>query len=180
MANMQNLWWAQGKPHPFKGKTTKHKGKRKNIVNRKGRILNCPWCHAEFNADKPTEMYCSLRCSIDSGHRGRQISKGKGDKTGWVTSRNNIIRNSAEYKQWRKAVFERDNYTCQHCGARGVELNADHIKQFAYYPDLRLDIGNGRTLCVPCHKATDTYKRNSYRNELGMFITKETYLEANI
>src|SRR5262249_39131272 len=33
-----------------------------------------------------------------------------------------------EYKEWRKKVFERDNYTCVACHLRGGELHADHIK----------------------------------------------------
>lgn len=76
---------------------------------------------------------------------------------GGITPLNTAFRMTWEYKQWRKAVFERDNYTCQECGARGVEIHADHIKEFAYYPELRLDINNGRTLCVPCHKKTPSY-----------------------
>ena len=58
---------------------------------------------------------------------------------------------------WRKAVFARDEYACVNCGARGVRLNADHIKPFATYAGLRFDISNGRTLCVPCHRRTPTY-----------------------
>lgn len=70
---------------------------------------------------------------------------------------NNRIRKSVEYKIWREAVFTRDDYTCQMCLTRGGELNADHIKPFAFYPESRFDANNGRTLCVPCHKTTDTY-----------------------
>ncbi len=62
-----------------------------------------------------------------------------------------------EYKKWRRAIFNRDNYTCQSCDKRGGDLEADLIKQYAFYPDLRLDIDNGRTLCKSCHRKTPTY-----------------------
>ena len=86
----------------------------------------------------------------------------KGEKShlwkGGLTSINNIARNSLEYKLWREAVFERDNYTWIWCGdSKGGNLNADHIKPFAHYPELRFAIDNGRTLCIPCHRTTDTY-----------------------
>jgi hypothetical protein len=68
-----------------------------------------------------------------------------------------IIKNSIEYKTWRTAVFERDNYTCQMCFKRGGELNADHIKRQSDYPELRFDIHNGRTLCHSCHLKTPTF-----------------------
>ena len=70
--------------------------------------------------------------------------------------------NTPEYKAWRKSVFERDNYTCQFCGKYGGELNADHIKQWSLYPDLRFELSNGRTLCVPCHKTTFIFHGNRY------------------
>lgn len=85
---------------------------------------------------------------------------------GGKSSVNNKIRSSLEYKQWREAVFARDDWTCQFCGKRGGQtLHADHIKPFAYYPELRLELSNGRTLCVPCHKTTDTYG-NKFRGSV--------------
>lgn len=78
---------------------------------------------------------------------------------GGVTGVNHKIRMSLKMKQWRIAVFERDNYTCQGCNQRGGNLEADHIKQFAYFPALRFDVDNGRTLCKDCHKKTPTYSR---------------------
>lgn len=62
------------------------------------------------------------------------------------------IRKSQEYKIWRNAVYERDNWTCIWCKKRGGKLNADHIKPFSLFPELRFAIDNGRTLCINCHR----------------------------
>lgn len=88
---------------------------------------------------------------------------------GGISPIHKIIRRSIEYKIWREAVFLRDNYTCVFCGKRGGILNADHIKPFVYFPELRFAIDNGRTLCVPCHKKTDTYagKINKYNASIN-------------
>jgi 5-methylcytosine-specific restriction endonuclease McrA len=64
-----------------------------------------------------------------------------------------------EYKQWRTAVFERDNYTCQWCGQHGGALHADHIEPWSTHPDLRFEVDNGRTLCVPCHAKTPSFPK---------------------
>lgn len=90
--------------------------------------------------------------------RGEKSSSWKGG----ITPQNKIIRASAEYKLWRKSVFERDGYKCIFCGAKNgngktIILHADHIKPFAYFPELRFAIDNGRTLCKDCHRLTETY-----------------------
>lgn len=65
-----------------------------------------------------------------------------------------LARYSTEAEVWRKAVFERDDFTCQLCGKRGDYIEADHIKPWAYFPGLRFELSNGRTLCRPCHDET--------------------------
>ena len=76
---------------------------------------------------------------------------------GGISSINQLIRKSLEYKLWRESVFARDNFTCVFCNARGVKLNADHIKPFSSHTNLRFELSIGRTLCEPCHRSTDTY-----------------------
>ena len=85
---------------------------------------------------------------------------------GGITSLNKRARSTLAYKEWRKAVFERDDYTCQHCHKRGGDLEADHIKQFAYFIEARLDLANGQTLCKQCHKQTDTHSNKLKKGEL--------------
>ncbi len=59
-------------------------------------------------------------------------------------------RNCRQYRQWRKAVIERDA-VCMHCGS-AENLQAHHIKSFAEHPLLRTEKSNGITLCKTCHK----------------------------
>ena len=62
------------------------------------------------------------------------------------------------YIDWRTAVFERDNFTCQVCLQYNGYLHADHLKRWKEYPELRYDVDNGRTLCRACHYYV-TFKR---------------------
>lgn len=112
------------------------------------------------------------RLELSLSHRGPRpwrrgkTSPYKGEKHHWwkggTTSLSEKIRKSSAYRIWRKEVFERDDYTCVLCRRKGVKLNADHIKPFAYYPKLRLSLSNGRTLCVDCHKLTDTFGKGKF------------------
>jgi len=77
----------------------------------------------------------------------------KGEKNGgWKGGNGRTGRDGEKYKTWRKAVMERDAYTCQECGKRSRRLHAHHIKEFAKYPELRYDVNNGKAVCVDCHR----------------------------
>ena len=102
----------------------------------------------------------------EAGKQSHRDSYRNGNRRPWnkvgdgVTPIHERIRKSLEYKQWRQKVFERDNFTCKGCGTRGGNIHADHIKPFALYPDLRFILSNGRTLCIPCHRKTETYGKS--------------------
>jgi len=109
------------------------------------------------------------KLSLTTQQRIDRGNKQKGEKShfwkGGITPINKKIRMSLRYKLWRETIFERDNYTCVLCGIRGGCLNADHIKPFSLYPDLRFDLNNGRTLCKPCHLETKTFGRRAIMEE---------------
>ena len=69
-----------------------------------------------------------------------------------------LLRARLKFKEWRRAIFQRDNFTCQKCGDnKGGNLEAHHIKEFSKYPRLRYKLNNGLTLCRKCHKKTNNY-----------------------
>lgn len=71
--------------------------------------------------------------------------------SGWELAQPQAGRRTQEYKNWRKAVFERDNYTCQICGQKGGHLRAHHIERYRSCIERRTDVTNGITLCDKCH-----------------------------
>lgn len=109
---------------------------------------------------------------ISISRRGKCLGENNPAWRGGTAPLGKIIRKSIEYKDWRKSIFQRDNYTCQGCGACGVEFHPDHIKPFSFIiisnniksmDEARKcnelwGIDNGKTLCVSCHSKTDTYK----------------------
>lgn len=66
-----------------------------------------------------------------------------------------IQRHSKENYKWRRAIFKRDNYTCQNCSDTNCMVFAHHIKSWKHYPELRFELSNGITLCKVCHKEAD-------------------------
>jgi len=102
---------------------------------------------------------------ISMALRGEKCHFWKGGRTLQPGYNNNKRVYNPEYKLWRKSVFERDCYTCQVCHQVGGYLTAHHIKSWVNYPELRLDINNGITLCEDCHKLTDNYKGKSRRKK---------------
>lgn len=104
----------------------------------------------------------SLKLAYRTGRRNRK------NCPFYIDGRHNgkvPIKQSYEYKLWRQQVFTRDNFICQHCGQRGGELQADHIRPQSVFPELRFELSNGRTLCRPCHKLTPTWGIRIWNNK---------------
>jgi len=166
---------------------------------KKGKEFSCKICGKIFyrepsNIKKGITKFCSFKCF------GEQMKKDwkKGIKTiptnfkntgrthfkkgydvtkhwnwqGGITPQNTKIRNSIETSLWREAVFTRDNWVCQKCKIKGGKLHPHHICNFADYPELRLAINNGVTLCRKCHlKFHKKYgKKQNTKKQLKEFL----------
>ena len=96
------------------------------------------------------------------------------------SSQSALLRRSPKFKEWRLAVFEKDNYTCQKCGAnkqnnKWIILHPHHIKSFANFPELRFVVGNGQTLCEACHGGIHDIDFNGYHRKLVCAICNQTF-----
>lgn len=150
------IGYKKGQVSPRKGVLVSEDARLKMRMAKLGRPSNCRWTK-------------EMRQAVSQRLTGKPQPWHKGDKSrfwkGGIYPLNLKLRKSIQYRIWRKAVFERDNYTCVWCGDnKGGNLEADHIKPFAKFPCLRFVVENGRTLCKLCHRKTNTYGNKSKIN----------------
>ncbi len=180
-----------------------HPNVRKVWIERKGIIPKAafkkgftPWNKGKYGIysneyrKKMSESRKGKHYSPNTEFKSTNIGKNAPSWKGGITDLHDWIRTLSEYKEWRKAVFQRDNYTCQKCGEKR-NIHAHHKKtfskmlfeflkqydQFSPIEDketlVRLatkyepfwDINNGQTLCKKCHKKTGTYLRGWRTND---------------
>lgn len=73
---------------------------------------------------------------------------------------------SARYKRWRALVLRKAGYLCENClryGKRVPATVAHHIKHREEYPELELEVSNGRALCAKCHNLEHPEKGGARR-----------------
>ncbi|HEY5587362.1 MAG TPA: hypothetical protein VIK86_00240 [Candidatus Paceibacterota bacterium] len=83
------------------------------------------------------------------------------------------------YSHWRNSVFKRDDYTCQHCGARNgmgkaITLNAHHLNGYHWDKENRMNVDNGITLCKECHDEFHKRYKNKYNTKINIIQKHNT------
>ena len=126
---------------------------------------------------KMSAEWVEMLKSVLPKRSGAQVWNYKHDRSELKAPIEKRIRTSDVYKDWRRRVFERDGFSCVLCGKHGGKMNADHypttfgqilrrisssvtrdkVFETAVRDPELLDIQNGRSLCEPCHRKTDTY-----------------------
>lgn len=66
-----------------------------------------------------------------------------------------------EWMRARARVFERDEYTCQYCGAQGVPLECDHV--FPISKGGSNEDANLVAACVPCNRSKGAMTLEQWR-----------------
>lgn len=102
-------------------------------------------------------------------HRQRLVESGRLPRHRLETRATAASRGyDADHRRWRLAILKRDPL-CVLCAKRGVTRAAtvaDHVVPIALDAARRLDMTNGRGVCVDCHaKITGAYRRTG-QNEL--------------
>lgn len=126
--------------------------------SKRARLINyCLLCNTEIITYKSVnKKYCNQNCR-DIHYRERLKGENSNFWEGGKTAKSKLKRTCSAYKEWRMAVFKRDNFTCLICSVKDKTIEADHLKAQSEYPDLIYEVSNGRTLCHECHKKTDNY-----------------------
>ena len=111
-----------------------------------------------YNSDK--RKFCSKKCYYKYSKEKPRYNR-RGEKSwnwkGGITKNGSNLYHSLEYKNWRRSIFIRDEFTCKKCGIKNVRLEVHHIKSYKENINLLFDCNNAITLCHNCHKDTPNY-----------------------
>jgi len=136
-----------------------NEARRKDLV-----VKACENCGGEMQLvpSNARRRFCSWSCRQVFMRGPNAPNAGKGEAIrGFRNPRwkGGIPRSGSRDPQvaaWRKAVYARDNYTCQMCGLRPKrkgQLRAHHRVPWSVASEYRFDLDNGLTLCRDCHNA---------------------------
>ena len=140
------------------------RGKKNSITQSRKVKIRCKNCGKErwVSPSYRTRKFCSLDCwyEYNSGENNPMWQGG-------ISSERAMADTSREWKTCRKAVWKRDDATCQLCGERFSHdkqtYEVHHIRPFKY-EDTRYDVDNLVLLCNRCHNWV-----HSSKNQHGLF-----------
>lgn len=189
----------KGKNNPFWGKKHTQESKRKMSEAHKGHTYNRGRKHTIVSKKRMSEAHKG-HSTWNKGKKGmpwsgqkrvfteewkKNLSKAQTGKIGRLSNAYKhgksklyfLIRGSKEFKEWRRKIRRKDNWTCQECGAKcgggkRIYIHAHHypksfaeiirdneietLKQAKNCKEL-WDTKNGIILCKECHKKTPNY-----------------------
>lgn len=124
----------------------------KTSMTRKFKFKNGDLIHYNLGKTQPLKTRKKISNSLIGKNRGKDNSNWKGGKNSLYQLWRKRIEGSIDYKELRKNVFARDDYTCQMCyKLSNGDLQLHHIKEVCKNHELILVNNNCITLCKVCH-----------------------------
>ncbi len=131
-------------------------------------ICGNPNCKISFSSFKRGARCKKCAAKRNSGKNNPRYNPNLTDEE------RNRNRNSPEDNKWRKDVYKKNYWTCQHCFKKGGKLVAHHLESYDVNIDLRLVVSNGITLCEKHH--IEFHKKYGYgynnREQFEDFLKK--------
>lgn len=145
-------------PDRYRGKTIdncqelRNKGKSISESRKKG------FASGKIKGRTGVALSLDTKRKISSANKGKMSGKNNPNWKGGVTKEYYLWRsgidNSLEYKEFRKNIYERDDYCCQMCSNQSNEdIQVHHIKEVHKHPELMMEERNCITLCKKCHSS---------------------------
>lgn len=130
-------------------------------IKRNYLTFRCEDCGVERRRQKSTfnkyPKVCRSCSYIRRGWSGPNSPTWKGGHKNWQAGKNGRDKNGLSWKKQRRLAWERDNYTCQHCGKTrndtGRNPDCHHIVPYRLCQSHALS--NLISLCQVCHKKAD-------------------------
>ena len=170
----------KGMVSPMKGKKHTEESKEKNRLAHLGKKLSEETKRKMSLSTKgiPTGPFSEERRSkLSAQRKGRPAPGNRRDRPEISGERNNRWNGGNNIDALKKKCLIRDDFTCQRCGMRDVDIaEVDHIKERYKFPELYLDLSNLQTLCPNCHRRK-TY--NMHENRGSRYAWKERYKLKN-
>lgn len=115
--------------------------------------ISCDKNHEYETTMASVQQGCKCNVCWDEINKIRWIGEGNPRYNPELTERTRWRnRDTLEVVEWRRSVYERDNFTCQCCGQYQGNLHAHHLDGYDWAVEKRVDVDNGITLCSECHK----------------------------
>lgn len=115
-------------------------GAKNNFYGKRGK--DHPGHKSHFSPEQLEQRYAKLRGPLNGNWNPNLTDEERAKKH----------RPHTENTNWRRRIFERDDFTCQITGERGGKLRAHHLYNYAEHPALRYVDSNGVTASEDLHR----------------------------
>lgn len=130
----------------------------------------CPTCGAtSSHSAAALRIFATARqitCALCVNRSGSNNPRWKGGHRHYSKGRHGKDKNGLSWKVQRRLAWERDNFTCQHCGKKDEKRKPDVHHKVPWCNSLSHDLENLICLCRSCHSKEDAKCHEQWGGQL--------------